>query len=291
MFKNIKSINKKYLLITLGIVVLFAVVRSAFKPGNSQQNTLVIGMMSGWAPFMTVNQAGEFEGFDVDVAKKIADSLGKKLVIKDFGSLSTLLVALQQNKIDFVMSGLDITTNRLQSMDMIPYTGQTVQSFYLLFWNKIPDGVTSIQDLQIRDLKNPDLQDQELQKNTKSIICSEPGSPQAKYLDQFKLIEQKSLSKIEDMVLDIKYGKSLAMLVEPQVAQRFMCKNPEIKKLELTLPKDFQTFGMGIGFVKSSSLSKNALSKKVNDIIRQMRNDGTLQILENRWGLEIGEQK
>lgn len=288
MFKNV---IKFVLMASVVAVFILTIVRIAFKSGNPQQDTLVVGMMSGWAPFMTVNQVGEFEGFDVDVAQKIANKLEKRLVIKDFGSLSTLLVALQQRKIDFVMSGLDITTNRLQIMDMIPYTGQDFKSFYLLFWNKIPEGVSSIQDLQKRDLKSPDLQDQDLQKNTKFVVCAEPGSAQAKYLDQFKFIEQKSLSKIEDMVLDIKYGKSLAMIAEPQVALRFIRKNPELKKLELALPKDFQTFGMGIGFAKNSSLNKNTLSKKVIAIIQDMRNDGTLQILENKWGLEIGEQK
>jgi arginine transport system substrate-binding protein len=88
------------------------------------------------------------------------------------------------------------------------------------------------------------------------------------------------------MVLDIKYGKSLAMIVEPQVAARFIGKNPELKKLELALPKDFQTFGMGICFAKN-----NALTKKVKTLVQNMRNDGTLQALEKKWDLETKEAK
>jgi len=260
MFKTVK-----YTLIFFVIAVFFAVSCFIFRPGKAQQDILVVGMMSGWAPFMTVNQNGEFEGFDVDVAQKIADKLGKKLVVKDFGALATSLVALQQNKIDFVMSGLDITSNRLQIIDMIPYTGKAVKSFYLLFWHQIPTGISIIQDLQ---------------KLIKPIICAEPGSAQARYIDQFDFIEQKSLAKIEDMVLDIKYGKSLAMIVEPQMAARFIRVNSELKKLELPLPADFQTFGMGIGFAKNSSLAP-----KVKNIIQTMGIDGVLKALEKKWGL------
>ncbi|KKQ32320.1 MAG: hypothetical protein US49_C0010G0020 [candidate division TM6 bacterium GW2011_GWF2_37_49] len=266
MFKNIK-----YIFISVVVAAFFAVNYFVFKPAENNNDVLVVGMMSGWAPFMTVNQNGEFEGFDVDVAQKIADKLGKQLVIKDFGSLSTLLVAMQQNKIDFVMSGLDITTSRLAIMDMVPYTGQAVRSFYLLFWNQLPASVSSIQDLQ--QIVDP-------------VVCVEPGSAQAKYLDQFKFIQSKSLSKIEDMILDVKYGKSLAMIVEPRVAERFIRSNPDLKKLELPLPADFQTFGMGIGFAKNS-----ALTKKVATLIQNLRSDGTLATLERKWELEIGEKK
>lgn len=262
MFKDVK-----YILISFIFTIFFAVSFFIFRPSSNEQDSLVVGMMSGWAPFMTINQSGDFVGFDVDVVQKIADKLGKKLVIKDFGALSTLLVALQQNKIDFALSGLDITQSRLQVMDMVAYTGEDVKSFYLLFWNQIPEDFLTIQDL--RKIIDP-------------IVCAEPGSAQARYIEQFDFIERKALSKIEDMVLDIKYGKSLAMIVEPPMAARLIRNNPELKKLELPLPADFQTFGMGIGFAKN-----NPLTKKVNEIVQAMRADLTLVQLEKKWGLEI----
>ncbi len=50
-------------------------------------DTLIVGMMSGWAPFMTITAKGTYEGFDVDVAQELAQRMGKKLVIQDLGSL------------------------------------------------------------------------------------------------------------------------------------------------------------------------------------------------------------
>jgi arginine transport system substrate-binding protein len=87
------------------------------------------------------------------------------------------------------------------------------------------------------------------------------------------------------MVLDIKYGKSLAMIVEPQVGERLLKKTPELKKLEVPIAKEFQTFGMGIGFAKNS-----AFAKKVTEIIGAMRTDSTLENLEQKWQLYDGRQ-
>lgn len=263
--------NVKYVLIMLVTVVMMCGLYICFRPVTDKRASFVVGMMSGWAPFMTINQVGEFEGFDIDVAKSIANKLGKKLEVRDFGSLSTLLVALRQNKVDCIMSGLDITKNRLQVMEMIPYTGESVKSLYLLFWNIIPNVVHSLSDVQ---------------KINDAVICVEPGSAQAKYLDQYKSIAQKPLSKIEDMILDIKYGKSLAALVEPHVASLFMRKVPELKKLEIPISQDFQTYGMGIAFVKD-----NPLSRKVKAIIQDMRQNRELETLENKWGLSEKRQQ
>lgn len=273
MLKSVKYILA-FCVITACLSALFLLFKLTTSKNNADHfdtDKLVVGMMSGWAPFMVINQNGEFEGFDVDVAQKIADKLGKKLEIRDFGSLSTLLVAVQQNKVDFAMSGLDITQKRLETMKMVAYTGQTTKSFFLLFWKQIPKGMVSIKDLQ--KIQNP-------------VVCVEPGSAEAKYLDQFTFINQKSLSKIEDMALDVKYGKSLAMFIEPQAANRFIEKNPELKNLEIPVPRDFQTFGKGIAFSK-----KAPFCYKVKQIVENMRQDGSLQLLEKKWGLEAVEQR
>ncbi len=230
------------------------------------EDSLVVGMMSGWAPFMTINDQGNFEGFDVDVAQIIAQKMDKKLVIKDLGSLAPTFIALQQGKIDMIMSGLDITQARLQKMAMIPYTGADVREFMLLFWKEIPAGITSIEDLAKRG----------------AVVCVEPGSGQEKFLDSIKGVSQKSLSRVEEMVLDIKFGKSTAMLIEPRVAARIMRLNPELRKMAVALSAEFMTFGCGIAVTKENK----QLIDQVTSIINSFKADGTLKALEAKWKLE-----
>ena len=257
---------------TLKIIIFFSLVTGSFifyttrKPNITAQNTFTVGMMSGWAPFMTVNATGNFVGFDVDVAQEVAQQLKQKLEIIDFGSLAPLLLALEQKKIAAAFSGLDITQTRLKQLRMIPYTGETVTNFCLLFWEKIPQNIACLEDFK---------------KLSSALICVEPGSAQEKFLDQYPYIPQKSLSKLEDMVLDIKYKKSLAMLVEPQVARRLIKQEQNLQKLAIQLPPTFQTFGMGIALSKDNA----ALEQKIIKIIKQLRANGTLSKLEKKWGL------
>ena len=243
-----------------------------FKSRDCRSNdTLVMGMMSGWPPFMSINQQGEYEGFDVDVANAVGALLNKKVVIKDFGSLSPLFLALEQNKIDMIFSGLDITQERLQKMEMVPYFGEDVISMSLLFWQTIPAEVAKIENLGL--VQNP-------------IIIFEPASGIAEKLVE-RIVRQspgivaKPIDTLATAVLELKYGKSLALLVEPLVVKCLIQKNPELKVLEVPLPQDLYVYGCGIAIKKNNS----ALRDCVASAIKQLKGNGTLQQLAQKWSL------
>lgn len=224
-------------------------------------------MMNGWAPFMSINNAGDFSGFDVDLAQEIAKQLNKKLVIKDLGSLASLFLALDQKKIDLLMSGLDITQARLSKVNMIPYTGDAVRNFTLLFWQKVPTEVTKIEDLQDAKLGE---------------VCAEPGSAQEKFLDQFPAINKKSLAGTTDMVLALRFGKAIAALLEPQVAARLMTQEPNLVSLTIPLPEEFVVYGMGI----ATKNTDTSLTAKIQDAVQALKENGTIERLEQAWGLK-----
>ena len=262
----------KSLILGFGLIAaLFILYKKYYTQVNANnrlaQESLVVGMMSGWAPFMVINQQGAYEGFDVDVAEAIAKKMGKKLVIKDFGSLAPLFVALEQGQIDLLMSGLGITESRLQKLSMVKYSGEDIASFYLVFWNKIPQGITSIQDLK---------------KFPKAQVCVEPGSFLERFLDSLDFVQQKPISGTSEMIMDIKYGKSLAALLEPSVVSMAMKKCPELKKLAIPVPKKFQVFGTGIAIKKENK----DLTRKIETILQGLKSDNSIQKCETKW--EIG---
>ncbi|MBA2306943.1 amino acid ABC transporter substrate-binding protein [Candidatus Dependentiae bacterium] len=248
---------------TLAIGSAYKIVRS---PKNSDP-TLTVGMMSGWAPFMTINSQGVFEGFDVDVAEELAQRMGKKLVIKDLGSLASCFIALAQGKVDLLFSGLDITKKRLKTFAMVRYTGQDVTHFNLVFWNTIPKNIKTIQDLQ---------------SLPGAVVAVESGSEQETFLNQFEYITKKRLPSVTDSVLDLKFGKYVATLLEPAVAARLRRLNPEIKVLKVPLTDNFQVYGCGIALKQENS----ALTAEVTSLIEDMRRNGTLKKLEQKWQRE-----
>src|SRR5262245_20156221 len=108
---------------------------------------LVVGTSSGYAPYVSINTEGEYEGFDIDIAKALADKLGRKLVIKDFGSMPAIILALKQNKADVLIWQISITQERQKQMAMVYYQGEKVTSLPLLFWEKIPDNIKGLEDM------------------------------------------------------------------------------------------------------------------------------------------------
>src|SRR5436190_19464360 len=115
------------LLLALSAMTLLYVVARRKENRAVQRPALVLGTMSGWPPYVSVNQQGEYEGFDIDVAHIIANKMNSQLVIKDMDTVA-LLGALDQNKVDFLMTGLCITNERLKRIAMVHYTGEPIDS-------------------------------------------------------------------------------------------------------------------------------------------------------------------
>lgn len=247
---------------------MMVIAGACMVPGSKPQenNTLKVGMFV-WAPFMTINPQGEFEGFDVDVAQELAKRMGKKLEIQDLGALSSCFIALEQNKIDLIMSDLDITEQRLQKLALVQYTGDKTTFFELVFWNEIPEGINNIEDLRAM----PNI-----------TVCAEAGSAQEKFLDSITYVTKKPMSSAMDMLLDIKYGKSMAVILEPTIAARFKKQEPAFKTLQVSLPTSFQVYGCGIGIKKQ----QQKLIATVTNLVQDMKVDGILPALEKKWGLE-----
>lgn len=243
------------------IFVSFLVIRNS---GKTAQETLVVGTASGYAPFVSINAQGEYEGFDIDVAQAVAKQLGKKLILKDLGSLPTLFCALEQGSIDVIIWALSITNERKNSVAMVQYQGEGVRSYPLIFWQQAPINITSFADV------------------IEYTICVEPGSTQEKVLNKYPRIIQKPVDKITDAVLAIQYGKADAALVEPAIAKTVQTSFPnELKIINMPLDIDDQEFGNGIAIRKDQKTLIDDITKAID----ALRKQGVIAQLEKKWGL------
>ena len=245
--------------ITICIIALIIFYR--YQQNNTLE-TLTVGMMSGYPPFMTINPTGDFEGFDVDVAQEIARKLNKKLVIKDM-SLASLLLALQQNKIDLVLSGLSITKIRQEKMAMIHYYGKPRLMGNLVFWKSAPS-ISTIEDLK---------------SYPSAVIAVEPGSWQEDFLVQYPFLQLKNLSAMSEIIMDLKYGKSFAAFLDPDIVPSLQSQYPELKVVEIPLTDAYKSAGCGIAINKDNK----ALTSALDRITTELKQDGTLKRLEAQW--------
>lgn len=232
--------------------------------GKKVSPELVAGVMSGYVPFATVNKVGVLEGFDIDVAREIATRLGRTLIIKDM-SLAALLVALQQGKVDMILSGLSITKSRAKTMTMIHYQGRETTAFPLLFWKAIPADIKTIDDIQ---------------KRAGAGVCVEPGSSQEEFItEQYPALLLKRLNSMSEIVLDLKYGKSLAAMVDPDILPLLQQQTPELVALWIKLPREYCIPGNGIAIAPQNK----ALARVVREVVLNLKADGVLAALERQW--------
>lgn len=255
-------LKKCFTLCVVAILGIF-IVKHFQVTEHPSQETLIIGLQSGYPPFEFMDTTGKIVGFDVEVAKIIAEKLQKTLIIKDMEFEGEIL-SLNQGKIDLIISGMNITPSRLKEILMIPYHGEEATSLSLIFWNAIPAGVSTIEDIAL--LPSP-------------TISVESGSIPEAYMNRYANIHTKSFQGALSPLMDVKYGKSMANLVEPDVAEYLKKKHSEIKILNVPLPKEETIMGFGIGIKKENQ----KLFQQIQKIIQDLKASGKLKELEDNW--------
>lgn len=117
------------LLLTLfaSVIALSAFAFSACT-NKKDENKLYVGMECGYIPFNYTqsddangavkisNAPGYANGYDVMIAKRIAEELGKELVIMKY-EFNSLINAVQAGTLDFIIAGMSPTEERLEVID------------------------------------------------------------------------------------------------------------------------------------------------------------------------------
>ena len=128
---NVKKIASVLLVLMLSVAFVFA--NGSKEASSSSSNTLKVAMECGYAPYNwtqttdangAVKISGSTEyayGYDVMMAKLIAEKLGKDLEIVKL-AWDSLVPAVQSGTVDCVIAGQSITSDRLQMVDFTtPY--------------------------------------------------------------------------------------------------------------------------------------------------------------------------
>lgn len=88
-------------------------VTSAVEDASKDQ--LIVATNAEFEPF-EYKKGDTFYGIDMEIAKLLADKLGKELVIKDM-KFDAVLLSVQQQKCDIGMAGLTVSEERQQQVD------------------------------------------------------------------------------------------------------------------------------------------------------------------------------
>lgn len=136
--------------------------------------TLTVGMSTNQPPMNMLSRDGKLMGFDVDLARALANAMSVKLEIKQipFGGLMN---ALQNNEVDMIISGMAITPERSRKASFVgPYmmSGKSI-----LTRNEVLAKATNTETFNRADLKLAGL------KNSTSAAFITEAAPEATLIE------------------------------------------------------------------------------------------------------------
>ena len=251
---------KKLTAILLSILMVLSMVSCASADQLSdikEKGQLVVGASVSFPPyeFYYTNpetNTEEYAGFDMSLAKGVAEMLGVELVIAD-QSFAGLITALRAGEIDMIISGMAIREDRLEVVDFSApyYTGGQI----MMVRAEDYETLTTVEDM------------------TGKKVGAQMGSLQAGILDeQFSNSEALVMDQIPLMVLDLLQGNLDGLLLTDLVAKTYMTLNPgKLAIAQVPVVYD-SSAGVGIAVAKGDN---ETLLAEVNAYIEKVLADGT----------------
>lgn len=229
---------KKIMLLVMSILLLTGC--------KSDDNKLILVTEAGFAPY-EYYQDGEIVGVDIDIAREIAASLGKELVIKDV-SFDFIINEIKSGKSDIGAAGMSITKERLEEVDFSVEYAVSNQVVIVPMDSKI----TSIDQIS----------NQRIAVQLGTVADSYVNE---NYKDATVIRQKKYLSMVEDL----KAGKVDLIIMDLLPASEIVKSNDELKILDEYLFTD--KYGMAI------KKGNKELLDKVNDVLTRLMSEGKIE--------------
>ncbi|MFC4779393.1 transporter substrate-binding domain-containing protein [Paenibacillus sp. GCM10023252] len=226
---------------------------------GASKKTIVLGTSADYAPYefhKKIDGKDQIVGFDIEIAKEIAKDMGAKLEIQDM-KFDGLLLALNADKVDMVISGMTPTEDRKKNVDFSDIYYMAKQAVMVKADNKA--GLKTDEDLKGKK------------------IGVQKGSIQEGIAKEIQGAKLTSLSKITELVLELKSGRVDAIIVELPVAEQYA------KKGDYSIPfnVNVEEGGSAIAIKKGNS----EVLESVNKTLKRLKEDGLI----DRFVVEANE--
>ena len=240
-------IMKKSLIILLSTAMLLGL--SACGASSSQK--LVMATNAAFPPYESV-EGNEIIGIDPEIAKLIADDLGRELVIEDM-AFDSIIAAVQSGKADIAMAGLTVTEDRKQNINFSdPYT-EAAQVIVV----KKDSPVASPDDLEGK------------------TVGVQIGTTGDIYAGDIADATIERYSKYFEAINALNQDKIDAVIVDREPAKVFVSDSDELKMID----KEFTLEEYAIGVAKENT----ELLDQINASLKKLQESGEIDKIINKY--------
>ena len=252
---------KKFLAVLLAalmICISFVACSSEKKSDDTNtdantQETLTMATNAEFPPY-EYKEGDKVVGIDAEVAQAIADKLGMKLEIVDT-KFDAIIPGVQSGKYDMGMAGMTVTPEREQSVAFSDSYATGIQSIIV----KQGSAIKSVDDLS--------------EKTKIGVQLGTTGDIYAK--DDFGDEAVQEYDKGADAVQALLAGKIDCVIIDNEPAKSFVAANEGLEILKTSYAEE----DYAICFKKDNT----ELQKKINDALKELIADGTLQKIVNKY--------
>lgn len=220
------------------------------------KGTLIVGI-TDFAPMDYKDDNGEWIGYDADLAKKVAESLGVEVEFVEI-DWDNKILELQNKSIDVVWNGMTLTpevTNAMECTDPYLNNAQVV----VVSSDKAAEVTT-------------------VEKAAQLSFAVESGSAGEAAAEEngFNYVAVKSQA---DAVMEVSAGTSDACIIDLLMAGAMVGEGTSYDSLTHTV--ELTTEEYGIGCRKGSDLAAY-----INDELKALYEDGTMEEIANTYGVQ-----
>lgn len=238
-------------------------VESYTLEGIKNKGKIVLGTSADYPPFEThvmIDGVDQIVGFDIELAKYIADELGVELEIKDM-DFDKLLGGLSTGMLDIVIAAMNPDPEREEEANFTDIYYES--KFSVLIHKDNAANISTMEDL-----------------NGKSIGVQLGTIQEEIAKTNIKGGDILSLSSNPDIVMNLKTKKIEGAIMEEPVAKSFAKANDDLIVVE-GFSIDSGSDGVAIALKKGN----DELTEKLNEILADAKAKGLLE----KWFVEASE--
>ncbi|HAS74590.1 MAG TPA: amino acid ABC transporter [Clostridiales bacterium UBA8960] len=230
------------------------------------KGVLVLGTSADYPPFefhLEVDGKDTIVGFDIDIAKKIAESIGVELEIIDM-KFEGLLPALTAGKIDLIVSGMTPTDERKQSVD-----------FSIVYYDAMQTMLVSTENVGTLNTVEA--------FTGKKVGAQKASVQEALAKEIFIGSDVKAIDKIPNLIMELKTSKVDGLILAEPVAKQYASANADLSVNGLDLGSEG---GAAVAIQKDSG----AFLDIINETIQGLLDSGEMdQLITDAMLLSEGE--